>query len=52
MLCTEVNTQASNISLATYSIPKLSKSCLGLSLRQTLGAEKSLSWPLECNIVV
>lgn len=52
MLCTEVNTQPSNISLTTCSIPKLSKSCLGFSLRQTLEAGQGQSWPLECNTVV
>lgn len=47
LLCTEVNTQPSNISLAMCSIPKSYETCLGLSLRQTMGAGKGQSWPFS-----
>lgn len=52
LFCTGVDTQPSNISLATRSIPKSYEACLGLFLGQTLKTGKSLSWPLAHSVVV
>lgn len=52
LFCTDVNSQASNVSLATCSIPKSYMTCLGLSLRQALETGKGHSCPQACHSAI